>query len=263
MGKVLFVYKFICYKLFAKHKKGFGIHSPFVFNLLTKVIENNNQYYAFDSIELLKQRLLDNQKTISVTDYGAGSTKLKNNIRKISEIARISSQKEKYGRLLFRLVEHFKPEQILELGTSLGIGTLYLAMPNSNSNLYTIEGCPEIAAVAKENFKQLKVQNIQLLVGSFDEQLPKLLKEVSKLDFVFFDGNHRKEPTLSYFEQCLPLAHENTVFVFDDIHWSKEMDEAWQIICNNSRTVICIDLFFMGLVFFKKGIPKQNFVINF
>jgi predicted O-methyltransferase YrrM len=88
------------------------------------------------------------------------------------------------------------------------------------------------------------------------------LNSLPKLDLVFFDGNHQKVPTLDYFHHCLTKAHENSIFIFDDIHWSSEMDEAWQQIQGHEQVSLTIDLFQFGLVFFRKGIAKQHFTLR-
>lgn len=261
MKKIRFLFNYLFYRFVSQTKH--DIHSPFVFDLLTNVIEDCTPFYAYKEIETLRKELLESKEMIRVTDYGAGS--LFNNLpeRKISDIARSASKSTKYGQLLFRIINHFQPQTLLELGTSLGISTLYQAKPSSKSKLITIEGCPETAQRAVYNFKKLGAENIELLVGNFDELLPKALKDLGEVDYVFFDGNHRKEATIRYFEQCLPFIHNNTLFVFDDIHWSEEMQEAWKYIQNSPQVTVTIDLFFLGLVFFRKEQKKQDFVLRF
>jgi len=234
------------------------VHSPFVFNLLTNIIENNEEYYPYADIENIRQQLLSDETSIEVNDLGAGSSVLKNNKRKISEIARHSLKSPKYAQLLFRLANHFHPKTILELGTSLGITTLYLALANKQAKVVTIEGSENISQRAKQNFEKLNATNIESVVGNFDDILISSLNKLCQLpttncqlDFVYFDGNHRKEPTLRYFEQCLQYAHNDSVFIFDDIHWSDEMEQAWEQIKQHSRVTLTIDLFFIGIVFFR------------
>lgn len=207
--------------------------------------------------------MLNDDTILQVNDLGAGSAVLKTKTRKISSIARYSLKSAKYSQLLFRLVNHFQPQTILELGTSLGITTLYLAKATPQAKVLSIEGSEGIAERAKQNFKKLQVTNIQLITGNFDNVLQTQLKELNQLDFVFVDGNHRKAPTLRYFEQCLAYAHNDSVFVFDDIHWSDEMREAWALIKNHERVTLTIDLFFIGLVFFRKEQVKQHFILRF
>ncbi|HBX51232.1 MAG: SAM-dependent methyltransferase [Bacteroidetes bacterium RIFOXYA12_FULL_35_11] len=255
--------KFLKYHLFAKHRNGHGIHSPFVYELLTTVIESDDQFYTFNDIENLRIQLLTSTNTIEVTDFGAGSKVQKSPIRKIKNIVKYSARNSKYGQLLFRLVTFFEPKTILELGTSLGFSTMYLAAPYSKTTVYTFEGCLNLSKMAKYHFSLMNLKNIQQITGNFKTTLPETLKKIKKLDFVFFDGNHRYEPTVNYFQLCLEKAHEESVFIFDDIHWSHEMELAWKQIKNHPKVVLTIDLFFLGIVFFNTEISKQHFTIKF
>jgi predicted O-methyltransferase YrrM len=264
---ISFLIKYIKYLLSAKTPH--GIHSPFVFELVNEVINKKGSYYAYEKIEQIRRKLLISLKQIEVTDLGTG----RSGKRTISEIAELSLKSEKYGQLLFRLAYHFKPNTILELGTSLGISTSYLASANPNAKVITIEGCPNIANEAKKNFESLELNNIESVVGNFDDALLAVLarnqKPVRKDSFgearsmVFFDGNHRKEPTLKYFFQCLEHAGNDSVFVFDDIHWSNEMEEAWAEIKSHPQVTVTVDLFFLGIVFFRKEQAKEDFIIRF
>lgn len=261
MSKIRVGISYFKYLLRAQTKH--DIHSPFVFNLLTTVIQNNKLYYLYGQIEKLRNELLNDPTEVQVADLGAGSAVLKTGTRKISDIARHSLKSAKYSQLLFRLVNHFKPNTILELGTSLGITTLYMAMANSQTRVLSIEGSEAIAQYAKRSFEKLDIKNIQLTVGNFDDVLQTRLNELKQVDLVFFDGNHRKEPTLHYFEQCLHYANNNSIFVFDDIHWSVEMEQAWECIKKHERVTLTIDLFFIGIVFFRKEQVKEHFVLKF
>jgi predicted O-methyltransferase YrrM len=244
-------------------KNEHSLHSPFVFELYTKIIHSKTHLQIFDEIEKLRKKLLKNRSIINITDFGAGSRIYKTNQREIRQIAKSSEKKPKFGKLLFRLIEHFKPETIFDLGTSLGITTIYESKAYDNSQLITFEGCPATATIAKQNFEELNCNNIEVIVGNIDKTLAKELAKINQLDFAFFDANHRYEPTIKYFEICLEKATEESVFIFDDIHWSDEMHEAWQYIRNHKKVMISIDLFYVGLVFFRKNQPKQDFVLRF
>jgi len=256
-------FKYIKYKLTAKHKKGYGVHSPFLYHFVSEILYGNQYFYVYEDIADLRYDLLNCQKEIKVTDFGAGSKVMKSNIRKIKDIAKNSAISEKFGEMLFKIIEYYKPQTIIELGTSLGIGTSYLALPNSKAKVYTIEGCPETAKQASKNFKELNIKNISQITGNINKELPNLLNNIKELDFVYFDGNHQKEATLNYFKQCLTKAHNNTIFYFDDIHWSQEMEDAWEEIKANKKVTLTIDLFFSGIVFFKKELSKEDFVVKF
>lgn len=250
--------KYIKYRLRAADAH--DIHSPFVFDLFNNVIKDETPFYGFELIESLRSRHLLDIRTINITDYGTGNNKRQ---ERICNIARKSVKSKKFAQLLFRLVNKFNPENILELGTSLGITTLYLSLPKKDSKIITLEGCPEVAALAINNFNKLKRTNIELICGDFKLTLPKALKNFSQLDMVFFDGNHRRDATLSYFYQCLNLATESSVFIFDDIHWSREMEQAWEEIKKHNSVSLTIDLYQLGIVFFQKGLAKQHFTLKY
>ena len=243
-----------------------GLHSPFVFGLYTTVICQVGEFRAFGRIEWRRRKLLASNKSITVTDFGAGSqvAGAGGTQRRLSAIARHAAKPPRLAQLLFRLVNHFQPATILELGTSLGLTTAYLAAADSRNQVITFEGCPNTAAVARETFTRLRLRNIKLVEGNLDQTLPATLAALDKpVDFVFFDGNHRYEPTLRYFEQCLAKAHENSVFVLDDIHWSAEMERAWKAIKANPAVTVTVDLFYVGLVFFRKTQPRQDFWLRY
>nr|MBA3901962.1 class I SAM-dependent methyltransferase [Bacteroidota bacterium] len=224
MKKLKILIKYFHYLLKANNRH--GIHSPFVYDLIDNVIYDTKVYPEYLEIEKIRKKYIADTGSIQIEDYGAGSSINSARTRKISEIAAYSAKSKKQAALLFRLVKYFKSSTILELGTSLGITTLYLAKAGENSKVFSIEGCPNTAALAKNGFENCSVQNITLTTGEFQNVLPGLIVGLPELDFVFFDGNHQKEPTLAYFEACLQKAGNNAVFVFDDIHWSDEMDQA-------------------------------------
>jgi len=251
--------KYLLYR--AKSFRLHGIHSPFIFDLEQNIIRHQGSFNAFSAIEDLRKHLLVNDKEITVTDFGAGSQVNNGKIRKIKDIAKVSAKPAKYARLLFRLVNYYQPQTILELGTSLGLTTAYLATARQKATVYTFEGCPNVAAQARKNFKSLALKNIALQPGNLDESLPLFLQKSASVDFVFFDGNHRYEPTMRYFHLCLAKHTENSIFVLDDIYWSTEMEKAWQEICAHPAVTVSVDLFQVGLLFFRKKQPKQHFTI--
>ncbi|AFM04378.1 putative O-methyltransferase [Bernardetia litoralis DSM 6794] len=244
-----------------------AVHSPFVYQLYTLSIKNTKDYYAFSELENLRQELISDRTQLKITDFGAGSKQTKNlsNKKSISEIARHSAITTKKAQLLFKLVEYFQPKTILELGTSLGISTLFmsLAANNSETQIITFEGCPQIAEKAKENFEELEQENIEIIIGNIDKTLPQNISSLPLLDFVFLDANHRYKPTLNYFNQILEKCHNDTIIILDDIHWSKGMEKAWKEIIKNEKVTVSIDLFQVGLIFLRKEQPKQHFDLRF
>jgi len=241
-----------------------GLHSPFVFALYNDIIQQDGFYSPFARIEAERKALLHRTDSITVCDFGAGSHTGAGTQRRVRDIAHTAAKPRKFGQLLFRLVNHFQPRTVLELGTSLGLTTAYLAAANSRTRVITFECCPQTATVARETFQSLGLTNVTLVEGNLDSTLALSAKNLgSPIDFVFFDGNHRYEPTVRYFEQLLPYRTEQSLYVFDDIHWSAEMTRAWETIKAHPEVLLTIDLFFVGLVFFRKNQPKQHFRLRF
>ena len=255
---------YLKYWFTAQNGRGHGIHSPFVFDLVVSVLNDKGNYYCYEPIEALRNEMLQSNELVPVMDLGAGSRKGLSNQRKVSEIAKNALKPPKYSQLLFRIANYFKSGTILELGTSLGITTCYFASVRHNERVITMEGVPGIAAKALDNFKRMGFDNIELIEGNFDETLQPVLSKAEKVDIAYIDGNHRFEPTIRYFEQIFPYLHAGSCLIFDDIHWSREMESAWNKIKSDSRVVLTIDLFFIGLVFINPDIKiKQDFIIRF
>ncbi len=247
-------------KFLFKSTNQHGVHSPFVFDLITKCFYDKTYYENYSNIEHYRKSLLKNKSTINITDLGAGSRVSKGNTRLISQITKNVSTSKHRAKLLFRLVKYFNSESILELGTSLGIGTQAMSLGNPEGKIITIEGCPNISNFSKEKFKQEQLNNVTVLTGDFSDAIDTLKEKT--FDFIFLDGNHQKEATLKYFETLLSKAHNNTVFVFDDIYWSKDMTEAWEVIKQHPKVTVSIDTFFWGFIFFRKEQQKEHFTIR-
>jgi predicted O-methyltransferase YrrM len=259
MSKLWQAFEYVKYLLRCFHLH--GIHSPFVFELNEQLFKEKTPFYSFDEIEAIRAKLLLTKKEIEVEDYGAGSNQLKTAKRPINKIAAYSLKSPKKAQLIYRFVYRFEPETILEIGTSLGITTAYLSKARPQAKIISLEGSPEIAKVAQINFNKLNALNIKSVVGKFEETLGPALSDLKKVGLVFFDGNHQKKPTLEYFRDCLEYADENSIFIFDDIHWSKQMKEAWEEVKRNDSVTVTIDCFEMGIVFFKKGQEKEHFTV--
>lgn len=241
-----------------------GVHSPFVYDLIHSVLEDRRHFYAFDEIAQLRQTLYQDQSLLNIEDFGAGSHSQNTKQRIVCDIARTAGRTDKFGRLLFRLVQHYGCKHILELGTSVGLGTSYLGIANREAHLTTIEGSPEIAARATKSFRQLKLDHIQQVVGNFDRVFEDVLKSSPPIDLLFIDGNHRQEPTVRYFQQALNHMTPDGMMIFDDIHWSPGMQAAWDEIKAHPSVTLSVDLFFIGIVWFRKEIKvKQDFVLKY
>jgi predicted O-methyltransferase YrrM len=248
------------YLKFLWHSKNeHAVHSPFVFKLITKCFYDNKSKPEYVFLKEYRNSLLKNHNTIEVTDFGAGSKVFKSNTREISKIAKTAGISPKRAELLFKIVNYFQPHTILEIGTSLGLATSALSLGNLKAKITTLEGCPETAKLAEEQFKKFGLININLAVTEFNAYL-----KLQTLNFklIYFDGNHSKKATLEYFEILLPTITNETVWIFDDIHWSSEMEEAWEIIKKHPKVTVTIDTFQWGLVFFRREQPKEHFTIR-
>lgn len=258
---IYFLKDYYKFRRISKPRGGHGIHSPFVYDLYTQVIDISRKESIFEDIETLRKKLLNN-KTIAVkSSFGAGS--IINSKTSLNEIAKKASVSPYLGRLLFRLANYFKPKTIIELGTSLGISTLYLAAANNESKVYSIEGDSALTKIASENLNKLGVTNVSLITGDFDNELAVLINKIENIGMVFIDGNHTEDATVKYFNLILEKTNHDSFIIFDDIRWSEGMRKAWQSICTDERVSISIDLFNCGIVFFRKGIVKQHFNLRY
>jgi len=256
--------KYLQYYLSASNGKGHGVHSPFVFDFITNVLNDRKPYPLYKIVERRRKELLSDKNVIEVEDFGAGSSVMPFKKRAIKDIAASSLKAPKFSKLLFRIAHYYKSQTIIELGTSLGITSSYLAFASPISKVYTFEGSESIASVAQETFNKTDVKNTEFIKGNFDNTLPSFLQTINSFDLAFIDGNHRKEPTLRYFDWLLNKSSEDSILIFDDIHWSLEMEEAWEEIKDHPSVTLTIDLFFIGVVFLRKDFKaKQHFTIRF
>ncbi|MES2409821.1 MAG: class I SAM-dependent methyltransferase [Bacteroidota bacterium] len=254
-----------------KSKNEHGVHSPFVFNLVTKCFYDKKNYPEYSILKNYRKSLLENYNTIEVTDFGAGSKVFKSNTRAINQIAGNAGISKKRAELLFRITNYFKPhpsdselakQTILEIGTSLGLATSALSLGNPKAKITTLEGCPNTLAIAKIQFEKFNLVNINAVHTEFSSYLKNQQLTTDNRQLIYFDGNHSKQATLEYFELLFPSITNETVWIFDDIHWSKDMEEAWEIIKNHQSVTVTIDTFQWGIVFFRKEQPKEHFVIR-
>jgi predicted O-methyltransferase YrrM len=260
MFNIRFAKDYLLYRLKAKSRH--GLHSPFVYRLVDSVIYDFAPKKVYTDVENIRQKLFLDSRIITVTDLGAGSHVNNNREKKISDIAHNALKPPKLAQLLYRLVADLQPRNIIELGTCLGITTVYLQYAAPEAAIYTLEGCPETSRIAKETFNNAGIKEPELLTGNFDDTLPGVIGNLKQLDFVFVDGNHQKQATLNYFEWCLPKVHDGTMLIFDDIYWSEGMKEAWAEIKAHPQVTVTVDLFWIGLVFFRKGQVKEDFLIK-
>ena len=241
-------------------KNEHGVHSPFVFDLVTKCFYDKTKFPEYTVLKQYRNSLLVNKNTIDVTDFGAGSRVFKSNTREISKIAKNAGISPKNAELLFRIVNYFQPESILEIGTSLGLATSALSLGNKNGKITTLEGCPNTMSIAKNQYQLQNLNNIEFINTEFSSYLKKL--PTSSFQLIYFDGNHSQKATLEYFELLLPTITNDSVWIFDDIHWSAEMENTWEIIKKHPKVKVTIDTFQWGIVFFRAEQEKEHFVIR-
>lgn len=262
--------KYIRYYLTASNGKGHGVHSPFVYDFIRNVLNDRKPYPLWERIGSLRERLTKDMTMLEVEDLGAGSAVAGGRQRRVGEIAQHAAKPARLGQLLYRIAGYYQCRRILELGTSLGLSTAYLAggaappdQQAADTQVWTIEGSAAIAEVAARNFLELGLENVELVVGGFDQQLAGVLHRMGRVDLAFIDGNHRLEPTLRYFHLLMERCGPDAILIFDDIHWSKEMEQAWEEIQHDPRVYMTIDLFFIGLVVFRSEFKiKQHFIIR-
>jgi len=246
-------------------KNQHGVHSPFVFDLVTKCFYDKHPKTEYRILKAYRNSLLQNHNVIEVSDFGAGSKVFQSDKRNISKIAKTAGISLKRAELLFRIVAYFKPLYVLEIGTSLGLSTAALSLGLLNAGVLekmtTLEGCPQTAGIAKRSFEKFGLDNIDTVITEFGSYLKNSALH-DKPQLIYFDGNHQKEATLNYFEFLLPTISNESVWIFDDIHWSAEMESAWKIIKKHPKVTVTIDTFQWGFVFFRKEQEEEHFVIR-
>ena len=267
---------YLKHRLTARHTGGHGVHSPYLFEWVRMVMSDENSYYAWEAIEKCRERMLADERIVEFVDYGSGGEVNRFaedrgavEDRRVKDIARGSLAKKKYAQLLARLVNWLGDGRldmgdgrlvIVELGTSLGITTAYMAMMDSRNKVVTYEGCPSVADIAKENWKALGIKNIDCRVGEITADI--LDKDLEQMDVAFIDANHTYAGTCAYFKVLAEKVHAKSVVVVDDIHYNAEMEKAWKAICADERVTSTMDLYQMGLVFFDKAYWKRHYVMN-
>ena len=247
---------------------GEGVHSPYLFEWVRMVMSDKHAYRVWEDIESVRARMLVSDQVVEFVDYGSGVGRKGEGAKgekRVKDIAKGSLARAKYAQMLFRLVnwlghqlrEENRGLTIVELGTSLGVTTAYLAGVDTRDKVYTYEGCEAVAKIAMDNWKELRMSNIDCRVGPIDEV--QLQCSLERVDVAFVDANHTYEASLKYFDILAQKVHEKSVVVMDDIHHSEEMERAWREICADERVTSTIDLYQMGLVFFDKHYWKRNY----
>jgi predicted O-methyltransferase YrrM len=255
--------KYLRYIIMSRHRKGHAIHSPFVFGIIKNIFRNKIDTSIVSIVETTRKRMLSDRRSVEIVDLGAGADRKNSTLRRVSEMARKSPVPAKYGALLSNMAAEFGGCHIIELGTSLGISTMYLSAARPEAKVSTIEGCKQVAEIASENFRAAGLRNINVYTGSFDEVLPSLLEGENTPGLVFIDGNHRKDPVLKYFDLIIKKVDEKSAVIIDDINYSQEMASAWEQIRSHEKVSVSIDINRMGLLFFRKGMTHNDYQIRY
>lgn len=248
----------------AFHSKGHGMHSPFVYRFIREVLQDRTIYPEYRQWKTWREKLLRDHSLLFMQEMGAGSITGSRSHKSVSGLLKTAAKSPRTAKLLFRIARYFQPDRIIELGTSIGMSTAFFSLARPTASIHTLEGMPSLASRAKGQFSDWGLKNIQVHEGNFDEQLLPLLEKTGTPDLVFVDGNHRKEPTLRYFNWLAERMASEGILVFDDIHWSAEMEEAWELIKADSRVTCSIDLFQLGIIFFRNEfIVSRHFKVRY
>lgn len=247
--------------LYYKHRKGHGVHSPAAYEFVSKVLFDKKKYTDYSLVEKQVKLLQNNPVSLEIVEYGAGSAVFSSTKRKICEIARYAGTEQKMGRLLYRIAQYYKPKIVIELGTSLGIGSMYLAKGlGTNGRVFTVEGIKTLVDVARQNSQALGLTNIDFTISNFDESIDKLEEFIKGFVVVFIDGNHTYEATLRYF-RLFNAKIQNGLIIIDDIYWSRAMEKAWNEIKDLSE--VSFDLFSAGIVMKGEMLTPHRYKIRF
>jgi predicted O-methyltransferase YrrM len=238
-------------------RNGHGVHSPFVYALCENVFYSQERYYDFDNLHRARLSLLNNETELQAGNFGAGSKVFKSGNRKVKDIAARGISTPQQSELLYRLGNYLGITTSIELGTSIGLNSLYLASQNPSGTVYTLEGSTALSEFASQLATKERVGNIEFLTGDFNKLLPAAMELVNGKTLVYIDGDHSYDATYRYFNMLLPLAKDQNVFVFDDIYWSEEMTRAWREISAHPAVRLSIDTFYSGYLFFQKDLKEK------
>ncbi len=251
------LFKFVSYIQFLlSGTTKYGVHSPFLHHFIKHILDHNGIFYCFPAIELVRNKASRNKIKIKKLDLGAGSSYSNKDNIQIKKILKQEQSSPKKAKLLFKIVNQFNPKNVLELGTSLGFTTAYLANARKKNSVITIEADEQKCLIANKTIKSLGIKNVKIINSSFNELFTKANNW--HFNFIYFDGNHTEKATLTYFNWAVRNVNDNDVFVFDDIYWSKEMNNAWKTIVNHEKSRLTLDLFSLGIVFFNTNLSKQH-----
>ena len=231
-----------------------SIHSPFLYAFVNNVLHKRSRV-AHPDIEAYRNKLKSTHSVFPYTDFGKDGQVIN---RKVSDVARASLKPRMFAEMIARCCAHLKVRDAIELGTSFGLTSAYIAR-NITGTLHTYEGDNASAEIAQQGWKDLGLENITLIPGNMDETLLNKPLPTPEPSLVFMDGNHRKAPTLAYFKHLIRQSGTRTVFVIDDIHWSPGMEEAWEEMKQDPKVTASLDCYFMGFLFLNPELSREHF----
>lgn len=249
-------------KFIWQSKNHHGVHSPFVYHLVTKCFYDTTIYTDYQALSCYRKAVLNNKTVIDITDFGAGSRVFKSTKREVAQIAKTAGISNRRAKLLFRVVRYFEPKSVLEIGTSLGLATVAMRLGNKSANIFSLEGCSQTLNQCRLQLQKFNPNNIHLIHTEFGDYFKNQQPSATNYDLIYFDGNHSQQATLQYFEDLLPTITNHSVWIFDDIHWSTDMEATWEVIKKHPKVTVTIDTFYWGFVFFRFEQVKEHFVIR-
>ncbi len=251
---------FFIYKLLEINE--YSIHSPFLYRFYNEAIKAARHKPALEAVEALRRSLKKDDRRIVMNNLGAPSRIKGKKASRLSAITRKGLTRIKYAKILHSLADYFQCRNIVELGTSMGLTTLYLAAAGSVKKVWTFEGNEPLANIAEENFKRMNARKIQLIRGNIEQTLPSLLKKMAPIDLIFIDANHTFSATTTWYDLIKPGLPEGAIVIFDDIYWSEEMTRAWEKICRENDKNLCLDLFQLGIIIHGEDIPSGYYRLS-
>jgi predicted O-methyltransferase YrrM len=257
------IYRYLNYRLRARHSAGKGIHSPYACHFIRDVFFGD-PVPGMEIIENIRNTMLSDRTMLQVRDHGAGSQRGMDRVRSVRDLARYTSISRKYGHALARMVRSYRPRTVIELGTGTGLSTLYMSLADPRIKVITCEGSDSIADIARLNLRIAGASNVKIITGRFEAQLPDLLNQTDDELLLFMDGDHREENMLSVFSSVMDDHKiKSGILVFDDINWSAGMLHGWDRIRIHPGISLSLETFRMGIILFGKQVEKEHLVINF
>ena len=225
------------------------------FHSVKKNIFQKEDLEAFSNCENYRNQLLSDNKVITYEVFSS------DHAAKVKDICKIAASKQKWCHFLYQLVKQTDSPSVLEIGTNLGISGSYIleAMKGKKGKFITMEGLPQLCEISSKQFLKIAHEStFEVVQGLYDDTFPKVIAKDLSYNLSFIDGNHKKGPTLEYFNTLKSNIGKTAIFVFDDIYWSDGMKEAWEIIKKDPEVNFSIDLYEQGIVIIDKDESIHN-----